>query len=414
MLTKYVNKLNWKEHTKRQKDYMGDSIQDAGWAKNTIFCANTDRVIDGHGRIKVSLEKNYTTMPVDVGWWTKEQGDILLATLDPLSQMANVDANALQSLTLSNIKALTAKKKNVGAMKDVNSFAAQIISGKKDKLGIRASKRSASAIINKSKTTTRDKRETTTDNDDLYDTALRSDVTFPATRNEYGLPDLLQSKLYNPAELPASTFARCGNSLRDDMFYCQGSRPFDSGKHLKPIGGVLGFYCEDSRIDGLYRNGTHWAEKLVGEQWFGILEPDFSTYWDWPFAKRLWSVYRSRWCARYWQQLGMSVLPILRRTNDLERDKWMYSSLPGGIHTAAMQLRMGGKKNRSREEYWNGVGAVLEYMVSEHSLKRVMFYGGETLEKYVAGFTPKGLEYTMVEPFVDARRRMMNERAKKN
>ena len=55
---------------------------------------------------------------------------------------------------------------------------------------------------------------------------------------------------------------------------------------------------------------------------------------------------RSRWCARYWQQLGMFIIPCIRRTNDIERDKWIYSSLPEETPVGAMQLRMGNAKNQ--------------------------------------------------------------------
>ena len=85
-----MNKLNWKDHPKRQKKYIENSVNDAGWAKSVIFCANTMRVIDGHGRIEKGVERQWKSLPVDVGYWTKEQGDELLASLDPSTQMATV------------------------------------------------------------------------------------------------------------------------------------------------------------------------------------------------------------------------------------------------------------------------------------------------------------------------------------
>ena len=88
--------------------------------------------------------KEYKSIPVDVGWWSKEQGDVLLASIDPSTQMATVDANALQSLTLSNLKNLVGKgkKDQLAMMKDVNSFANGILKGKKDHINIRQSKKS--------------------------------------------------------------------------------------------------------------------------------------------------------------------------------------------------------------------------------------------------------------------------------
>lgn len=401
--------MNWKAHPRRQKSYIKDSVEDAGWAKNTIFCANTERLIDGHGRLETAIEQGYKSIPVDVGWWTKEQGDILLASLDPSTQMATIDPNALQSLTLSNLKGLVSKNKKtqLAMMKDVNSFANSVLKGKKDHINIRQSKKSLRKLIGDSDTTQRDNRIKETDNEQLYDTTLREDLLFPSSGNDFGIPDLLPSKLYASTELPTSTFIRDGSPLLSSAYYCHNTRPFDSRTHLKPTGGILGFYCEDSRFEGLFERRSFWGERLVNEKWAGIVEPDYSTYWDWPFAKRLWSVYKSRWCARYWQQLGLHIIPCIRRTNDIKRDKWIYSSLPREVPVGAMQLRMGNKKNSADPNYWKGVGVVLKYMVKEKKMERIMFYGNPNLEKYITGFLPAKLDYVMVTPFIDARKKVM-------
>ena len=61
ILKKYVNKLNWKDHPNRQKKYIENSVNDAGWAKSVIFCANTMRVIDGHGPVSYT----HLTLPTN-------------------------------------------------------------------------------------------------------------------------------------------------------------------------------------------------------------------------------------------------------------------------------------------------------------------------------------------------------------
>jgi hypothetical protein len=403
-----VNKKNWKLHPRRQLDYVGGSIKEHGWATIPIYCANTDRLIDGHGRLSISLQKEYKFMPIDVGWWTEDEGDTLLLSLDTSGNMSSVDGNALMSLTEASLKrALKGEqtdKPKIGLLSDVHSFAKSIAEKKRDKIAIRPSKKSPKKIIGDNTRVKKDDRESIADHDHLYYKELREDITFPSTGNELGLPDLIRSKLYTAQDyLPVDTFDRSGSSLLSRNYYCEGSRPFDSRNHLKPAGGFLGFFTEDETFEKYYREPARYVERLVDEQWNAVVEPDFSTYWDWPFAKRLWSVYKSRWVARYWQELGINIIPIIRRSNDLERDKWMYDSLPE-TPVGFMQIRMGGKKNSANPSYWAGIGAVLHYVQQNRGLQFVLFYGPSTLEKYILGKIPEGMKYRMVTPFINKRR----------
>ena len=408
------HKLNWKTGTSRQEEYLHDSIQSKGWAKSIIFCANTERIIDGHRRLKDALNNKYTTVPVDVGWWTEEEGDELLASLDPMSNMASVDGNALGSLTelllkrnKKSKKSSKTKSRSVNSMLvDIHGHATSISKDKTRSIGIRKSKRSLDAIIKDIKRTKKDKREAGTDHREMFVTELREDIIFPSKGNTLGIPDLLQSKLYKDTGfLPEDTFHRSGGALLDTMYYCHNSRPFDSRNHAKPVGGFLGFHCEDERFENIYEKPSRYVEKLQDEQWTAIVEPDFSTYEHWPFALCLWSVYRARWCCRYWQELGMNIIPLIHRSNDLEADRWMYDSLPNPTPLAQMQLRMGGQTLKSDPDYWNNIGAVLQYCVDNIGLEFILFYGTSSQEKYVLGKLPTGLKYRMVVPFIDRRTR---------
>lgn len=405
------NALNWKKHTQRQLDYVGESIDERGWARNLLYCANTDRILDGHGRLKDAVERDRKSVPVDVGWWTEEEGDELLASLDPTSNMASVDGNALSSLTELNLKRRLKESKGrasktVEMMRDINSHANSVAERLRDQIAIRQSKKSVRKIIGDTSKTKRDKRTADTDHHDMYHVELREEVTFPSQSNDLGIPDLLPSKLWTNLDLlPTDTFDRSNNSLLHDFYYCEGSRPFDSDRHQKPEGGFLGFHCEDKLFEKYYKKPAENAERLIDDQWYAIVEPDYSTYWDWPFAKRLWSVFRARWCCRYWQELGQTIIPLIRRSNDLERDTWLYSSLPEKIPVGQMQLRMGGKKNFNDPNYWNGIGAVLDFCVEHNGLEMILFYGGKNLEKYVKGKLPGKLQYRFITPFINKRRK---------
>ena len=403
------NPLNWKYHPTRQLDYISASIEEDGWIGKPTYCANTDRLLDGHGRLKRALERDYKSIPVQVGFWNKEQGDLILAKYDNMGRMASVDANALSSLTEAALKKVKGKKKmekgdmpKLGLLKDVHSYAQSIIERKTDKINIRHSKRSVKDIIDNITGTDKDHRVTGTDNEEMYDLYLREDIIFPCKGNQFGIPDLLESKIYtDQTDLPTDTFARKNKTLRENWFYCQGSRPFDSERHIKPVGGFLGFFTEDKCFERCYNDSSNYAEQLLHEKWTAIVEPDYSTYWDWPFAKRLWSVYRARWCCRYWQQMGMNIIPMIRRTNDLERDKWLYTSLPRKMPIGMMQVRMYGKITVHDKQYWRNLGASLEFCQEHNGLEFVLLYGNNSFEKYILGRLPSGMKYRFVVPYIN-------------
>lgn len=93
--------MNWRKHPPKQRQAIGASIKNNGWADALKFNENTGKLIDGHGRKQVAIENGIESVPVLIGWWDENQEKDLLATLDPLGSMAETDAEALQALTKS-------------------------------------------------------------------------------------------------------------------------------------------------------------------------------------------------------------------------------------------------------------------------------------------------------------------------
>ena len=68
-------------------------------------------------------------------------------------------------------------------------------------------------------------------------------------------------------------------------------------------------FVDDTHLDSLYNN----PDKLIStlSQFRYLLSPDFSLYTDMPLALQLYNTFKNRWCGRYWQQLGLSVIPTI-------------------------------------------------------------------------------------------------------
>ena len=91
------NPANWRKHPQQQMDTLGDAINEVGWAGACLYNEATGHLIDGHARRDMGV-RNGTKVPVLIGSWTPEQERKILATLDPIGDMAVVDPTALNEL----------------------------------------------------------------------------------------------------------------------------------------------------------------------------------------------------------------------------------------------------------------------------------------------------------------------------
>jgi DNA modification methylase len=88
------NPSNWRKHPAKQLTALRDVIAEVGWAGAVLYNERTKRLIDGHARKEVSAGK----IPVLVGNWSEEQEKKILATLDPLGALAEVEYEKLEAL----------------------------------------------------------------------------------------------------------------------------------------------------------------------------------------------------------------------------------------------------------------------------------------------------------------------------
>jgi hypothetical protein len=72
---------------------------------------------------------------------------------------------------------------------------------------------------------------------------------------------------------------------------------------------TIHFFEGDEKFDEVWNNPSRYIPRL--KQYRQVLSPDFSQYMDMPKAIQIFNVYRNRWCAAYWQQKGLVVIPTI-------------------------------------------------------------------------------------------------------
>ncbi|MBK8900274.1 MAG: DUF4417 domain-containing protein [Anaerolineaceae bacterium] len=118
---------------------------------------------------------------------------------------------------------------------------------------------------------------------------LHAGQLFPSD-NQYGIPTLQHTPVSQiPAWLVPYRQRIRVIELRDD--------------------GAVHFFTDDYRFETVWNRPCKALEALAPYQM--ALTPDFSLYRDWPLMLQLWNTYRNRWCGRFWQEEGYSVIPTI-------------------------------------------------------------------------------------------------------
>ena len=105
-----ANPENWRVHPQFQREAVKGSLDTLGWIQQVIVNTTTGHLIDGHERVWQALDNDDADVPYIEVTLTDDEERQALATLDPLSALAQTDFNKLRELTnglVINNKALT-------------------------------------------------------------------------------------------------------------------------------------------------------------------------------------------------------------------------------------------------------------------------------------------------------------------
>jgi hypothetical protein len=93
-----ANPRNWRIHPKYQQDALQNVMDRVGWVQTVLVNTTTGHLIDGHMRVGQAISKGEREVPVTYVELTEEEERMVLATLDPIGDLAAVDEGALKGL----------------------------------------------------------------------------------------------------------------------------------------------------------------------------------------------------------------------------------------------------------------------------------------------------------------------------
>jgi len=90
--------LNYRIHPKAQQDALGEVLDRVGYVARVIVNRRTGFVVDGHLRVAMAISKGEQAVPVTYVDLDPEEERLVLASFDPLSAAAGVDAEKVSEL----------------------------------------------------------------------------------------------------------------------------------------------------------------------------------------------------------------------------------------------------------------------------------------------------------------------------
>ena len=89
---------NWRTHPADQRAALAQMLDTVGWVQDIIVNEQTGNLIDGHLRVDLAIERGEPSVPVVYVDLTPDEEKLVLASLDPMTGMAEQDPAVLSAL----------------------------------------------------------------------------------------------------------------------------------------------------------------------------------------------------------------------------------------------------------------------------------------------------------------------------
>lgn len=85
------------------------------------------------------------------------------------------------------------------------------------------------------------------------------------------------------------------------------------------------FFLSDGEFERCWKDPNRYGEML--RAYNCAFSPDFSMFTSFPKAMQIWNHYRKHWLARYWQDMGLTIIPTIS-WSDESSFEWCFDGEP--------------------------------------------------------------------------------------
>jgi hypothetical protein len=245
---------------------------------------------------------------------------------------------------------------------------------------------------------------------------LKDDVIFPAT-GPWDLSIIRKDMVIEEMPEPLLTWA--GTATKewpDDVWWLYNFGPDSTYGMKDPSKILLSFYAYDEFIDPWWYYPSRFMSKAINSKIKYAVTPNFSCE-GMPRALSMFATWRSRWLGRYFQEVGIRVVPDLEwRVGDDVHKQIVATGLPKPLPWASVQAQNSTAKRKTgkapteeRLEQW---GKDLAWFVQTLDIQNLLVYTTENGMEVVRKLQLP-CELRFCESRWDVKRRMQPPRKEK-
>ena len=145
---------------------------------------------------------------------------------------------------------------------------------------------------------------------------------------------------------------------------------------------LLHFHIDDYRFQIVWNRPQTGLATIQRQHAWAICSPDFSLWAHTPQAEQIWNIYRARWCARYWQEAGLLIIPTVNWSTP---DSWefCFAGIPQG---QIVTLRT---PKRFTSQHWKYFFAGYEEMTSVLAPRLILWFSDRIPYRCLIDSIPK-------------------------
>lgn len=387
--TLLANPENWRIHPRTQQEVLEGVFDEVGFVGGIIVNDRTSRIVDGHLRAMLA-HRHGQMLPVTHIDISEAEERIILATFDPIGSMASTDLEKMRDL-IGEIP-----------LDDIaNAAVASTLAQMADSASETLAKMEA-----KNNETISDTVDTNPDLTGSPILGLVEDAVFPGhgleliIKGDFGIPAMKPEMIALEKDVPTEVWDGAAPIEQPTSKYLMVYGAYAHPPQVK--GATLCFYVEDERFDVVWNDAVRMIAKLKQAAYSSVGAPDFSLWYGDPTALHIYNVYRAAWCARYWQEVGIRVMPNL---------SWSWPELydicnkhiPRGCDAVMVQVRTFRAKDDLENRRLQTEN--LKYHLNYLEPKNVVIYGGADHPWLQTAGLPVGPKYHFLDSFMGARQK---------
>ena len=93
-----ANPFNWRIHPTYQQEALADVLDEVGWVRRVIVNKTTGHIVDGHLRVMEAMKNDEQRVPVAYVELSETEEAEILATFDPIKELAQKNDQRAQAL----------------------------------------------------------------------------------------------------------------------------------------------------------------------------------------------------------------------------------------------------------------------------------------------------------------------------